>query len=432
MNSLEERAKMRHTLNLERDPLAIADDEVRALNIPEHSFLGRYLDYASNCTDAPLIYHLGVGMSILAFAAGKCDLAPMDWHGQRRDIPIRMWTGIVGTSGSRKSQAMSLGMKVLKDAGLPQGLPDDASTEAWHDTLSMQPISILQKEELSGLFDATQRTWSQGLTSWLLSMWEGHDKGRSTKGRGDVTVTRPRLNILGGIPIDVLSAKTSKRDWRSGFLPRFTFWRGQRLSWLDVYIDRPDLRRPLSNWIRWISQNRAGRIDLPYELTQPISDWFFRAVEQQQDSLHDALYSALSRMQEKALLFMGLYHISNQMMVNGVNTKQAWHYISDGRLCSLALDTIHLLDRTVRGIYGHTSNDEAEKDEDAILKMFSNQNIKLKIGQIQKRAGFSRSKTYRMLQNLMEMGYLASEASLASGRGRPATTYFLSSSPPDG
>lgn len=414
---------MRRKINVVLPSSAISAEQVEQLNIPTNSFLSRYIDYASQCTDAPKVYHLGVGLSTLALAAGKCDLMMVSRDGQREDIPIRMWSAIVGDSGQRKSQSMDLGTDLLRRAGIDFSLPQDASVEAWHDAFSQRPIALLQKDELASMFDAASRSWSNGLKSWMLEMWSGRDRDRLTKGGGNVIVTRPRLNVLGGIPPDVLEKKTNRSDWRSGFLPRFMFWHGKRAEWSEVWSRNPHLEGALASWIEAVPARSHGRIELPYSVIKPINDWFFFTIESQQDNIGPDLFSALTRLQEKAYIILGLLHMSCAN-VPIVGADQQTSVVRANGLTVTAIQIVRILKQVVEGVFSMTSHDVDDKFEMTLIDIVRRANGPISALEIQKKADASRTKTYRVLEKLVETGALNREQLPATGRGRPTMGFI--------
>src|ERR1035438_142202 len=85
---------------------------VEVLPKSEHSWLRRYVRYASKRTDAPLGFHLGVGLSVLATVAGHRLLGR--FTGSK--LPTNLWTMLVGSSGeAQKTTAIRIGSEMLLD-----------------------------------------------------------------------------------------------------------------------------------------------------------------------------------------------------------------------------------------------------------------------------------------------------------------------------
>lgn len=418
---------MRRKLPVTLPDSVIPCNAVEALGIPEDSFLGQYIDYASECTDAPRIYHLGVGLGILAVALGKCDITITSADGTRNDIPIRIWSAIVGNSGQRKSEAMDLGVDLLKRVGIEFSLPQDASVEAWHDALGTNPIALLQLDELSSMFDAASRSWSMGLKGWMLQMWSGRDRDRLTKAGGREWVRRPRFNVLGGIPQDVLEKKTNRSDWRSGLLPRFCFWAGKRTEWAETWRERPELQTHLANWLAAVATKSFGRIVIPYTVIKPINEWFFHNVEVAQDDINADLFSALTRLQEKAFLFTGLMHVACQNVPATPNSSVS-HVLHPSH-GSVALGVVRILKTVIEEVFGFTASDPESKDEALLLEILSRANKPLVIKELCKKSDFSRGKVQRLLKKFEETGELSHVYIPAVGKGRPAKGYILETRP---
>jgi len=83
--------------------------------VPKQGWVRRFVGHAINQTTAPLVYHLGVGVTVLGTS---CPLA----YGMRYAGPLRPnnFCLLVGRSGEdQKSSALSVGTRLMDSAAAP-------------------------------------------------------------------------------------------------------------------------------------------------------------------------------------------------------------------------------------------------------------------------------------------------------------------------
>lgn len=126
------------------------------------TFTETYIDYASNLTDAPDIYHKFLALDLLSLAVGRTPI---------RITPNRLypniWMILIGTSGvTRKTSAMKLAISILPDDY--KYLPNDFTPEALQQTLSEQSQGLIWKEEIGGFLENIKKREYMGGTPDLL------------------------------------------------------------------------------------------------------------------------------------------------------------------------------------------------------------------------------------------------------------------------
>jgi hypothetical protein len=342
-------------------------------------------------------------------------------------LPVRLWQALIGNSGARKSKVMELGVGLLQRAGTQFLLPDDASVEAWHDTLVDQPTSLLYQEELSGLLDAAQRSYGVGLQSWLLKMWGGTPKDRKTKGGGLKTVERPRLSILGAIPPDIFQKKTQQGDWRSGFLPRFIYWGGAREDWSEVPCVAPLQEDALAKQLQYTFLPSCGDICLSGEVTKIITDWFFKEIEDKSDSYSEDAYSALLRLQEAGYILTALVAFSQ--IHQPLKDNAASRLLAKESDALVAVKILQLCKNTIEVMCGYSHKDEMALDEQLIVETLSRSAKTapngLTVAEIANILGMAVKKVRSLLQDLVISQILVSQTIPKEGPGRPSLGYKL-------
>lgn len=400
---------------------ALSAQEVDTINLPP-GFLKDFIDYVNLCTDAPKSFALGTGLGILAVACGRCSLeVKSDKPGQEGNPPIRLWQALIGGSGQRKSKVMDLGIGLLEKTGSTFLLSDDGSVEAWHDTFADQPISLLHQDELSGLFDAQVRSYSKGLQSWLLSMWSGSTKSRSTKANGTIKVERPRLSILGAIPPDVFFKKTGSLDWKSGFLPRFLYWGGVREEWSTNSVSAPLQENALAEHLRQVCLNSDGSVIIPHKVSKTISEWFYENIELKSPDMIEDTYAGLLRLQEVGYVVAGLIALSRTVFPVTKN-KDTWLTVTQSD-ADTTVQILELCKRTIESISKLANKDAQSVEEDSLLEFILCKPDGVTIQNVVDKIKISYKAARIRLMDLQLSGLLTSSNDPCVGRGRPVIRY---------
>lgn len=351
---------------------AIPDDVVSAL--PLTGWVKDYLAYGAYCTDAPLAYHLGVGFTVLAAAAANVDVRiyrPDD--GLKSEVPLHLWSVLVADTGDRKSQAMDLGIDILrvarKMAGAPRFLlPNDGSLEAWHDFMAESPNVLLYRDEIATLFDQSRRGYSEGMKHWLIERGHGKELERTTKAKGkeSVVVERPRICILGGIPPDTFRAKSGKGDWRSGFLTRFSFWPGRRTRYMSTPVTDAKTEKILATWVANVAYRSRGYLAIVQEGTTVISDWVLRTVERMREDYPPEVFGHLLRYQDLAYRLSGMIALGEQIKAQiapaGVVVVRKCH-------TEAAVEVIEALRPAAMALFGELAREAERGEEQEIIEV---------------------------------------------------------------
>jgi len=301
---------------------AIPDDIVADL-VPDEGWLFDYLTSMTDVTDAPAIFHLGTGVTILAAAAANCDIIVEHGDGRVYEVSMQMWSCGVAPSGDRKSKAMEMGVRMLTRARASSDEPDvllpvDGSLEAWHDTMAEGTNNVLlYRDEMAYLFDQSKRGYSEGTKSWLMTLYSGASHTRVIRprqGEGNqvrrITIERPRLSILGGIPPDTFKDKTGRGDWKSGFLARMVFWPSSRQSYQPLPVTDHKAEMNLAKWLNRVPVRSRGKIVIPADLVHIITTWIYDEVEAKRQTMPGEVFSHLVRYQDLGFRLAALYAMS--------------------------------------------------------------------------------------------------------------------------
>ena len=415
------RRHMRKKLDAPIPNWATSQQDIENVNLPV-GFLRDFIDYVSLCTDAPKSFALGTGLGILAVACGRCNVVvkSSDPSLEAR-LPIRLWQALLGNSGQRKSKVMDLGVGLLQRTDNPFLLPDDGSVEAWHDSMVDQPISLMHQDELSGLFDAQQRSYTSTLQSWMLKLWSGTPKDRKTKVGGVKLIQRPRLNILGAIPPDVFIKKSKPLDWRSGFLPRFLYWGGSREEWAPTCLNAPKQELSLADQLKYIHFKSDGDIVIPSLIANILSDWFYETIERHSSEFLEDTYAGLLRLQEIGYIIAALVAMSRVMTV--VSAGASKRLIVEKADMLTTVNILNLCKNTIEILSGKANRDVTATAELTLEDLLDANPSGLTIAEAADKLGMSKQMV-RIHLNVLVSSQIVTVSSRPSSRpGRPVNIY---------
>lgn len=201
-------------------PSLLTDAEVKGQVIEGDSFVTKYVDWASTCTDSPQQYHVAVGLSILSSIL--CPYIRMETSfGEFR--PNLWFMILAGTTITRKTTAMRLGVGLLESVDPDPILSTNGSAEGIISALSDRDgqSSLFYRDEISGLIEEmTRKDYMSGFMESLTKLYDGDTEKRTLR-KQTILVKDPNLLILsGGIKNRMLELLNQKHVG-SGFLPRF-------------------------------------------------------------------------------------------------------------------------------------------------------------------------------------------------------------------
>lgn len=212
----------------------------------EPDFFDEYFAYTAS-TEPPRIYHRWCAIAGIATILGRNLVLP---HGHFKLYP-NQYVMLVGSSGSRKSTAIKLMVRLLKESGydtiaadktskekflldLQDGLFGDESSDS--ERLS-KDIDVLWKEDTTvrecliaaDEFNDFVGTGNTDFLSMLGTLWdyEGLYKSR-VKNSKSVAIPHPTINVLAGNTSDRLAAAIPIDAIGQGFSSRVIFVNGER------------------------------------------------------------------------------------------------------------------------------------------------------------------------------------------------------------
>lgn len=234
---------------------SLVEQNLRSLT----GFLPRYVRWAAAQTDAPGLYHAGVGLSLLA--------AVLPPHYGITDAPgggtVRgnVFVVLVGRQGiDRKSTAIKLGMSILDEAVPMRRQSDPESVQAFIDMASVQQQLLLAWEDMAAWLTQTQQrrggNHGEALKAKMLEAFDCAVLSRlRVERRGhkhEMRQENPRISIITAINQVLLGANTTEQDWSGGLWSRFlVFFAERERSWVRCGANaRPEDREYLVEFLR--------------------------------------------------------------------------------------------------------------------------------------------------------------------------------------
>ncbi len=216
---IEEAGPAAFTSEPNRLPELFTEEEREAIRA-DHTFIEDYVDWAQDCTDAPVEYHHGIAIMVLSSLLSGRIRVPTSFA----KLAPNLWMLLIGnTTLSRKSTSMSLGMRLVLEVNKDVVLATDATFEGLLTGLTLRPgqASLFWKDEFTGLLESINRKdYMAGMKESLIKLYDG-DAVRKRLAREAIEAHDPVFLILGGATTSRLLQLVSTDLVLSGFLPRF-------------------------------------------------------------------------------------------------------------------------------------------------------------------------------------------------------------------
>ena len=366
--------------------------------LPSHGFIRDYTLYAANCTTAPLAYHIGVALTLLAVTV------PVS-YGTRFAIHQRanMFVMLAGRSGDdQKSTAIEIGREILFDAA-PHLIGDHpGSAEGMVESLSNQPTQLLVYKEMGQLLSATQRGYLEPLKALLTDLADSSSQQRvkaKKKGQDDIVkVTHPRLSVIGACSLPFLEKHTDAVDWTGGFLGRWALlfaFRERVNSWPVADISgRPALVSALQQ--RTLTQSAGWCLGM-HPQTRPMWDEWFFDIEKRK--LPDLVHGARTRAPIVALKAALLYGWDYGPAPAG----QDWLITAAELVPAIKFAEMHLM--SIISLASRLAEHPDARYRRRVLESFTNGEI-LQLGEVLTRTKMAKRRCMEVLDGLTEEGEL--------------------------
>lgn len=193
--------------------------------IPPCGFLKNYVDYASQCTDAPPGYHVTSGLGFVTNAIA----AEHDLSVDGEIIPLHNYHLIVGESGNRKSAAIKRAERVVRPSYQIAKkskwiwFPESSTPEGIMEALGEDPNRIMLLSEWTELMSQGKAQYWQHTPQFFELIYDRIPVKR-LKMRKPVNVERPCMTILGASTPSLVKQHTSMNDWEGGKMARYLIY----------------------------------------------------------------------------------------------------------------------------------------------------------------------------------------------------------------
>jgi len=270
----------------------------------DKDFLQLYLEYAREITDAPLIFHQFVALSIVSAALGnKVFLKSGDI-----DIYPNLWIILIAPSSCfRKSTAIGIGARVLRRVNEDLIYPTEFTQEKILEIIERQPEGIFIHYEFMTLSGLLSKDYNAGLKAFLTEMYDCPlHYARKTVSRS-YEIRNPCISILSATTQEWFLERAKEGDLLGGFLPRFIFVPASSKEKSLAFPPPADMskRNNLVRTLKEISELK-GKIEFSPEAKRLHREWFVRYEAKMDSGLLNGFYS---RLETYALKFAILLEI---------------------------------------------------------------------------------------------------------------------------
>ena len=185
--------------------------------MPPPGFLRSYIEYMLPMTEAPMLYHLFAGLTILATLVG-----PKIYYviADKRKF-CNLWIILIGPSGCKKSTCIDNSRQMLAEWGFRDFIyPTQVTPERLIPTLTTKSAGTFFFGEFGATFDQWAKSYAQDMIGMLTSLFDGGYFRRELKGEV-FEIESSCVSIFAGSTPTWLKEKIKHSDISIGFWPRF-------------------------------------------------------------------------------------------------------------------------------------------------------------------------------------------------------------------
>lgn len=182
------------------------------------NFIQKYVDYASEFTDAPKIIHYRTALMLISSTIQR-NLYLVQGH--KWIYPNLFMLIIAPSSFYRKSYSISIAEDIIREIDPTILMPNEFSREKIVEMMQRQPTGLFTMYEFSNFMGMCSRDYMAGTVSMITELFDSPLEYRREIKEKTYIIERPFLNILGASTIDWLEATIKEKEITGGFLPRF-------------------------------------------------------------------------------------------------------------------------------------------------------------------------------------------------------------------
>jgi len=186
-------------------------------------FIESCIEYASDLTDAPEIYHKFLALNMLSLAVGRKPIKITP-----NQLYPNMWVILIGLSGvARKSSAMKLAPSTLPEDY--DALPNEFSPEALQESLQDHSQGLIWKEEIGGFLESIKKKdYMSGMADLLCQLFDCPDKYFKKLRSQEFNLENVCFNIIAATTPSRFLDTVTPSDFNSGFQSLFLIVVGAR------------------------------------------------------------------------------------------------------------------------------------------------------------------------------------------------------------
>lgn len=266
------------------------------------TFLDLYLQYATEQTDAPRIFHEYLAYFILSSVIGKNIHTKFGYKILYPNLYLLL---IAPSSIHRKSWSQNMAIQLIKRIHKDIMIPDCSSRESFIAEMADQnripfQTGILKIDEFKGFMDRMKNnSYFSGFIQDLSSLYDS-DPIRRRKGIDKVEyydISDPFLNITSSCSFDWLTKAIQSSDISGGFLARFIWVVSNDLitnpaAWPKFANE--DKRSKLIGMLQNISDDTVGRIIDFSNAEHKWEEWYKTFYSNHQGGMWDANYHRMA------------------------------------------------------------------------------------------------------------------------------------------
>ena len=404
----------------------INDTQAGALR-PRMGWLRRWCDYAVTQTDAPAIYHLATGLSVLSTVVppGLYVHGPGGFRVQpnlyclfvgrstadRKSTSIRMAPQILGLVGPH--MADRLGAFPMTAPALVSGLQE-------------RPIQLWTKDEFSTFLSlARGNSYAEPVKTKLTEAFDGGPLDERTQKSGSVIVSNYRVSLNAGCSLSYLQQYITPFDMTGGFFARFLIAYGARerfLYWSRI-VPSPEVEASLAEHLGYISMMcPSGEVKIDPEGMAVLEHFGSRLDHYIRfGGLKEAKQGGLGRAEVVAVKIATLiaadWHVTAKLEA-GIRAEPARgeHLTITGEIMQAAISLAWAHVRSIDKLVDRLRTNEFNRAKDVILDLFSKPGVLYDIRRITNAVELGTKKLHlEILDMLTTQGLLVQTAGNGNG-----------------
>jgi hypothetical protein len=247
-----------------------------------HGWVGEYCDLVGPTTEAPVAFHLGVGLTIMGSLIGRhvgmgYDSSPLFGNlptvlvgktNTKKDTAIKRLTVPLLESVGPEETVLNHGVYIMRDVGSSTALVND---------LDKYPNLLLYMTEFARLIGNARRKGSETILSTLMEAFDTPAAIQNKSMANNLEAKAPFMAMLAAVQPEILAGLMSGDDMVSGFANRLFFVCGAPTAPMPrpPRMDWAALRRMLSDlWGIRVSYREGQLLDLAPDAEAPWDEWY--------------------------------------------------------------------------------------------------------------------------------------------------------------